>query len=1001
MRCRSSRAGSLLLIGSLVVLGNGEINAGDPPVCTRLHPAAPDPVALSELRVLESQRVSYQEGGPKHSILLTSDTPVTSSFDSWGRFDVYELLPTAHQGPQVRLLFSLEQTTNEAPPVILSGDVDGDGLTDLLVHHISAGFTGPGRVELYRATPDHRYELGAGLQDTSYFARMVVADVDGDKRDELVLVDCQTATAYRYETSRWGLLTSQAAPRFTQVLAADLDGDGDDDLVGISLQAQRYFSVLFGDPVAPLANAREIPVPFEVYSLAVTFEADRDASAELLLASKIESLHEVTLHALELIDDAPTAQPLWDLALPVGVTWWWPYDIDADGVDELALEFSAVKLYGWGSNGRGCSRTQQHGQGVQIVTLKPDSTPQLAPRSHGTGRLVEIHDVDADGNNEAILVPASGIGLISAPIDDDLALQEPLFYEPQSTGFLLPELVAADLNHDRYGDLLVLHQWGESSASLLGRGDGRYTLDGITPSAHVYLNTYVHDIDGDGNIDLIGCLDDTFANWSIVDVSFGLSNGRRTPFRSKATGQQFLDLSFGDLDGDGDDDMLANAPYDRRYSAWRSPIMVQGQNWTVGPPSIKYNGPTWLIDVDRDGLADPVFVQSADLVSQTQRLVWQRSRPGLRFDPPQQIATWSGSTRELQAILDQDLDGSGARELLLVIDSPSQRTLWTLRREEGLRFRTLARESIATADAGGYRRRDIALADVDHDGHLDLLTHQGDLRFVRGDGSGRFHPPAIVWSADETPEFSDIDGDGWLDGVGRASLGLSRELAVAMTRPITRSQDAAAPTVELRLDPLPRDLDPTPTFDNEWRVTTWYEDDCDAAPGLLRDQLELAEIGEGVPVLFRSAAEHEVRVYRLDGAAQTAAVVLLGSDEAASRALWSLTRSRGGFDLSLHHELQLVVSQEQGATPFVWGDAALLGAGYRLSHRFVLQGEQLRLASASYPSADLTFVAAVQDQAGRTTTERQSLNAARTAYCRNAGSVTLVCSGIGAEPPTD
>ncbi len=156
-----------------------------------------------------------------------------------------------------------------------------------------------------------------------------------------------------------------------------------------------------------------------------------------------------------------------------------------------------------------------------------------------------------------------------------------------------------------------------------------------------------------------------------------------------------------------------------------------------------------------------------------------------------------------------------------------------------------------------------------------------------------------------------------------------------------------------------------------------------------------------VPVLFRPAAEQEVRVYRRDGAAQTAAVVLLGSDEATSRAHWNLTRSRGGFDLSLHRELQLVVSQEQGATPFVWGDAVLLGAGYRMSHRFVLQGEQLMRASASFPSADLTFVAAVQDQAGRTTTERQSLNAARAAYCSTVGSVTLVCSGTGAEPPSD
>jgi rhamnogalacturonan endolyase len=78
-------------------------------------------------------------------------------------------------------------------------------------------------------------------------------------------------------------------------------------------------------------------------------------------------------------------QPLWDLALNTG-HYPYPFDVDGDGRDELAIGYSLVDDDGkvlWSLDGK----LQDHADGVAILPFKPDAKPRLLCAASDEGML--------------------------------------------------------------------------------------------------------------------------------------------------------------------------------------------------------------------------------------------------------------------------------------------------------------------------------------------------------------------------------------------------------------------------------------------------------------------------------------------------------------------------------------------------------------------------------------------------------------------------------------
>jgi hypothetical protein len=117
---------------------------------------------------------------------------------------------------------------------VTAGDVDGDGLVDLV---IGGGYRGP--AVLYRNRGSLKFEQVAGADGGPLLGSAIgvaLADLDNDGDPDLVLADAAGSIIYENSGGRLILRHNLAGVRTSGVLPADLDGDG---LLEVFFYAQR------------------------------------------------------------------------------------------------------------------------------------------------------------------------------------------------------------------------------------------------------------------------------------------------------------------------------------------------------------------------------------------------------------------------------------------------------------------------------------------------------------------------------------------------------------------------------------------------------------------------------------------------------------------------------------------------------------------------------------------------------------------------------------------
>ncbi len=512
------------------------------------------------------------------------------------------------------------------------------------------------------------------------------------------------------------------------------------------------------------------------------------------------TLYEGEVHVLRGGSPGPDLAPAWTLTDTSGGDYARALgggDFDGDGYADLAIlryHMAAEVIVDVHAG-------SPSGPSATPVTVIDDD----AGNADQQGDLA-VHDLDADGYDDLVLLrsdctavdvyPGGAAGLATTP----------------STSVTLPEaataVLPADLDGDGLVDLVVAarRSMGVESREgvvwvYLGTAGGYLASPSWTyrrsGESHAECGTglAVGDLDADGRPELaIGCpgYTDTVSDVGIVDLFDGedLAAGPVTSIAGTTQGDSYgADVEGGDLDGDGDEDLViggwASGSHRGIVGLWWNDggTLVAGDRVDVESHVEGVGRAIAVADQNGDGIADLAVAtgESDGWGFSGVSWWWPGATEGIALtDDPPDWRAWLDATG-LGSAAAGDFDGDGHAELAISDDED--------------RILTVSDAATTTAfdgEAGDYGTTVVA-ADVDGDGLSDLVVASGS-----GASSGSAWPNAQLFvhrgtaaGLEETPAtglvpitegwgnplalgaLGDVDGDGFEDvGYADSFLGL-------------------------------------------------------------------------------------------------------------------------------------------------------------------------------------------------------------------------------------
>jgi hypothetical protein len=633
------------------------------------------------------------------------------------------------------------------------GDVDGDGDLDLV-----AGNTGhqPNRLYLNGSTANpFTGVIGSNVgSDTDITYSLALGDVDGDGDLDLVTGNSSDPNRLYLNdgsgTFGGGSDIGVDTDYTRSVALGDVDGDGDLDLVaGNDSQRNRlYLNDGVDDPFDTLGGSDITTDTHNTYSVALG-DVDGDGDLDLVAGNRDQA------NRLYLNDGSGTFGAGSDVAADDDPTQAVALgDVDGDGDLDLVAGnyYQACRLY------------------LNDGTLDPFGSVTGSDIATGIQRTesVALGDVDGDGDLDLVVgnsydqrnrlylnngTPNPFAGVTGSDVSTDtLSTYSVALGDVDGDGDL--DLVAGNDGANR----LCLNNGTDSPFSGVSGSD-------ITLDTDATFSVALGDVDGDGDLDLVAGNTSSFHPNRLY-----LNGGRPSPATGwagsdiTADAHHSLSVALGDVDGDGDLDLVAGNSYktNRLYlnDGTASPFSGVSASDITTDTNNTYS--VALGDVDGDGDLDLV-VGNYD---QANRL-YLNDGSGT-FGGGSDIGVDTDYTRSVAL---GDVDGDG--DLDLVAGNWGQPNHLYLNDGSG----TFGAGSDVGSEADSTES--VALGDVDGDGDLDLVAgNWGQAnRLYRNDGSGAFGTVSdvgIETGATRSVALGDVDGDGHLDLVAGNSNQVNR-----------------------------------------------------------------------------------------------------------------------------------------------------------------------------------------------------------------------------------
>jgi len=302
------------------------------------------------------------------------------------------------------------------------------------------------------------------------------------------------------------------------------------------------------------------------------------------------------------------------------------------------------------------------------------------------------------------------------------------------------------------------------NAEVCSNSPGQFPLseNTISLAADGAISVTVGDLDGDGDLDILSAssLDDRIA-WYKNDGS-GKFGSQQTITTSANYAHR---VTTADLDGDGDIDVISASSVDDRIAWYENDGSGNfGPQQTVTTAAdLAYN--VIATDLDGDGDIDIVSASAFDGL-----LAWYENDGSGNFGTLQTITTLAPGAR---SVFNADLDNDGDIDLLSA-SSDDNRIAWY--ENDGL-GNFGVQQTITTL---AHKAFSVKAADLDDDGDMDVIAacsstsaiRDWRITYYKNDGSGNFGPQQTISTnvfQARSVYTADLDGDGDLDVLSASS----------------------------------------------------------------------------------------------------------------------------------------------------------------------------------------------------------------------------------------
>ena len=633
---------------------------------------------------------------------LGPNTLLTAKFDDDAHDDLFVVNGSSSS---VSVLFgdgaggfepSDEIRVDPQPFTAVVGDFDGNGTTDALVVGSRASsarrLVGDGQRGL---SSDGSVALGAEI------ASLASVDLNGDGRSDLVasFVDRDDVAVLaasadgEFEAAGSVALDTPAL----DLSVADIDADGHPDLV--TLEAERV-SVFRGNGFSMAPAGDQASSPGESFMGPLTLRAtDGELVVSFVVAT--DDLYVLRTATWRGAGRVETARELVFGATPPSVALW--RDADRDGRVDLVLGAERARQIVFHPGREDGSVARRESVSLDIESID-----------------IEVVDLDDDGDVDCVLRGSSELQFVAT--SGDVFVVEPVIPLPvipgALIGFTMPyrSMAILDLEGDGTPDVSLV----ASNALSIGLREGRIVqvlTDGLRnavttfeliPTGSEPVEQAVGDFDGDGIDDL------AFSDLidPVVEVSLGAPKGQAGRGLILDVGDPQLDVLAVDVDGNELADLVTGMP--GTLAVWWNDGDAQ---FREGPRIEAGNGREWTrlepADFDADGTLD--VAAGFDAGVSCFFSVEEGDLDVVDID-------LAGPVR---AFAPGDVDGDGFPDVVALHGSPAR--LSFARNADGRTFELV--ESYAV-DSGA---RDLALTDVDGDGHIDCIVAEGtEVAIFRG-----------------------------------------------------------------------------------------------------------------------------------------------------------------------------------------------------------------------------------------------------------------------------